>query len=112
MTGPVLAILAACELCNVVGQLCFKQAMGDLWLRSRSRATLVLTAGIAIMAASFFLWLGLLPSSQLSQLFPFEALTRALILLASGFFFHEKITVKLWLGVFLISTGIFLVAIS
>ncbi|MEI9896477.1 MAG: hypothetical protein WDN28_22110 [Chthoniobacter sp.] len=104
--------MAVVETCNVAGQLFFKHAMGGLWERARGRAWLALGAGVAVMALSFFLWMGLLPQGALSQLYPFEALTRILLLAAAGLFFREKITPQLWGGVLLISAGIALVAVS
>ena len=112
MTGEVLAIVSVCEACNLAGQLFFKHAMGGLWHHARPRAWLALGAGVGVMAASFFLWMGLLPATELSQLYPFEALTRVLLLAAAGFLFQEKITPQLWAGVALISAGIALVAVS
>ena len=112
MSGAALALVTVCEVCNMAGQLFFKHAMGGLWERARARAGLSLAAGVAVMAVSFFLWMGLLPQSALSQLYPFEALTRVMLLAAAGFFFREKITPQLWAGVGLISAGIVLVAVS
>lgn len=112
MTPAMLAIVSVCEICNLAGQLFFKHAMGGLWDRARARAWLALAAGVAVMAASFFLWMGLLPQGALSQLYPFEAITRILLLGAAGLFFREKITPRLWAGVALISAGILLVAVS
>lgn len=112
MTGTVLAIVAVVETCNVAGQLFFKHAMGGLWEHTRGKAWLALAAGVAVMALSFFLWMGLLPQGALSQLYPFEALTRVLLLAAAGVCFREKITPQLWAGVALISAGIVLVAVS
>ncbi len=112
MTGTVLAIVTVVEMCNVAGQLFFKHAMGGLWEHARAKAWLALGAGVAVMALSFFLWMGLLPQGALSQLYPFEALTRVLLLAAAGVCFREKITPQLWAGVALISAGIVLVAVS
>ena len=112
MTPVMLAIVSVCEICNLAGQLFFKHAMGGLWNRARARAWLALAAGVAVMTASFFLWMGLLPQGALSQLYPFEAITRILLLGAAGLFFREKITPRLWAGVVLISGGIILVAVS
>lgn len=112
MTPVMLAIVSVCELCNLAGQLFFKHAMGGLWERARARAWLALAGGVAVMAASFFLWMGLLPQGALSQLYPFEAITRILLLGAAALFFREKITPRLCVGVVLISAGIFLVAVS
>lgn len=112
MTKTVLVLVAVVETCNVAGQIFFKHAMGGLWDRARGQAWLTLGAGVAVMALSFFLWLGLLPQVALSQLYPFEAFTRLLLLAAAGLFFREKITPQLWGGVLLISAGIALVAVS
>ncbi len=112
MTPVMLAIVSLCEMCNLAGQLFFKHAMGGLWDRARARAWLALAAGVAVSAASFFLWMGLLPQGELSMLYPFEAITRILLLGAAGLFFREKITPRLWAGVVLISGGIILVAVS
>jgi len=112
VTGTAFALVAVSEACNLAGQLFFKHAMGGLWHRARARAWLALAAGIAVMAVGFFLWMGLLPNTALSQLYPFEALTRVLLLAAAGFCFREKITPQLWAGVALISAGIVLVAVS
>ena len=112
MTPVMLAIVSVCEICNLAGQLFFKHAMGGLWNRARARAWLALAAGVAVSAASFFLWMGLLPQGELSMLYPFEAITRILLLGAAGLFFREKITPRLWAGVVLISGGIILVAVS
>ena len=112
MTPVMLAIVSVCEICNLAGQLFFKHAMGGLWDRARARAWLALAAGVAVSAASFFLWMGLLPQGELSMLYPFEAITRILLLGAAGLFFREKITPRLWAGVVLISGGIILVAVS
>ncbi len=112
MTGAIFALVALAEACNLAGQLFFKHAMGGLWHHARGRAWLALGAGIAVMALGFFLWMGLLPKAALSQLYPFEALTRVLLLAAAGFCFREKITPQLWAGVALISAGIVLVAVS
>ena len=112
MSGAVLLLVSVCEACNLAGQLFFKHAMGGLWHRARARAWLALGAGVGVMSVSFFLWMGLLPQSALSQLYPFEALTRVLLLAAAGFLFREKITPQLWAGVGLISAGIVLVAVS
>ena len=112
MTLVMLALVSVCEVCNLAGQLFFKHAMGGLWVHARPRAWLALGAGVGVMAAGFFLWMGLLPQGALSQLYPFEALTRILLLGAAGICFREKITLRIWAGVLLISAGIVLVAVS
>jgi drug/metabolite transporter (DMT)-like permease len=107
-----LALVIFCELCNIGGQLFFKLAMGHRWEHARGKAWSALGAGVAVMAASFFIWLGLLGRYDLSFLYPFEGLSRAMLLAAAAIFFREKITPALWLGLVLIGAGIALVASS
>ena len=64
------------------------------------------------MAVGFFVWLRLLKRFPLSFLYPFEGLDRLFILPAAAFFLREKITARLWAGVFLIVGGVVLVAAS
>ena len=64
------------------------------------------------MALGFFLWLGLMSRFELSYLFPFEGLDRLLLVGAAWVVLKERMTPTLWLGVVLITTGIFLVSVS
>jgi drug/metabolite transporter (DMT)-like permease len=109
-----IAFLTVCvvEVSNAGGQLFFKHAMGELWDKSRRKASLVLGLGIAVMALGFFLWLELLKKYALSQLYPFEAMTRLLLLAAAGLVLREKITPQLWGGALLIAVGILLVTMG
>lgn len=100
------------EVSNAGGQLFFKHAMGDLWDKSRRKAVLMLGGGVAVMAVGFFLWLDLLEKYALSQLYPFEAMTRLLLLGAAGLVLKERITPQLWVGAVLIAAGILLVALN
>ena len=112
MTFAALLVIAISEGCAIVGQVFFKLAMGRYWEQSRRRAVALLAAGVATMAVGFFLWLGLLVSFDLSFLYPFEGLSRLVLLGASAFYLKEKITPGLLLGVLLISAGVVLVASS
>jgi drug/metabolite transporter (DMT)-like permease len=55
-------------------------------------------------------WLLVLSRASLSFAYPFASLTYVLILLADKYILHEDIPVLRWAGVFLIVTGIVLVA--
>jgi drug/metabolite transporter (DMT)-like permease len=78
----------------------------------RMGAAAALTAGIAVMAVGFFIWLGLLSKYDLSFLYPFDGSNRVLLLIAAAVFLREEITLRLWIGVLLISAGVGLVATS
>jgi drug/metabolite transporter (DMT)-like permease len=66
--------------------------------------------GLAIFGLSAVVWLLVLSRASLSFAYPFASLTYVLILLADKFILHEDIPVLRWAGVFLIVTGIVLVA--
>jgi undecaprenyl phosphate-alpha-L-ara4N flippase subunit ArnE len=68
--------------------------------------------GIAILALNFFLWLGLLPQFPLSYLYPFDGLTRLMVVVGAIVVLKEKVTPPLWAGMLLITIGIALVSAS
>ena len=113
MTPWIFAAIFVAVASTVVGQVLFKVAMnqtnGDWRL---SRFLPIFSAGIATMALGFFLWLGLMARFDLSYLFPFEGLDRLLLVFAASVVLKERMTPTLWLGVVLITAGIFLVSVS
>ena len=112
MTALLLMLVIVSESCSIAGQIFFKLAMGDRWDASRKSASLILLAGVAAMALGFFLWLGLLSKFDLNFLYPFEGMNRLVLLFAAVVFLKEKISLRLWLGVLLISAGVTVVAVS
>ena len=114
MTFLLLAAIALAEICSITGQILFKVAMNgtnDGEFR-KAKFIPVFASGIAVMALGFFLWLGLMPRFELSYLYPFEGLSRIILVFAAWFFLKEKMTWSLWLGVALITVGILLVSAS
>ncbi len=103
-------LIALSVASSVAGQILFKHAMDDA--HSRKKSGIILTAGVFVMAVGFFVWLRLLTRFDLSFLYPFEGLDRIFVLPAAAFFLREKITARLWIGVFLIVGGVVLVAAS
>jgi drug/metabolite transporter (DMT)-like permease len=91
----------------VIGQLFLKRAMsspkiGWKWF----------FLGIGNFTLWFFIWLGVLKSNDLSQVFPFEGLNAALVAIAAAWLLKEKMTARGWIGIALISAGIMLVSQS
>jgi uncharacterized membrane protein len=107
MTAVAIALCLLCQLFLVVGQLLLKRAMNATPLRAGS-----LAAGIALLAAWFFLWLGLLANWELSHLFPFEGLNPALLVFGAWLFLKERVPLTGWIGIALISVGVALVSAS
>jgi uncharacterized membrane protein len=98
------------ESCSVGGQILFKNATRPD--RNRTLFTAFLTAGIALKAVEHFMWLGLLNKYELSKLYPFDALNRIMLVAAAWFFLKERISLQTWLGVGLITVGVWIVSAS
>lgn len=65
----------------------------------------IVSALAAAFLASFF-WMAAMTKLQLSHAYPFMGLTFVVVMLASGFFFHEPITTLKVVGVALIVPGL------
>lgn len=65
----------------------------------------IVSALAAAFLASFF-WMAAMTRLQLSHAYPFMGLTFVLVLLASGFFFQEPVTLLKVVGVALIVLGL------
>ena len=112
MTIWSLLLVVLSESCSLTGQIFFKLAMRPTQEGTRISAGLALFAGVAAMALGFFVWLGLLSKFDLSFLYPFDGSNRVILLIVAAVFLKEKIALRLWIGVLLISIGVALVATS
>lgn len=114
MSTVLLLALIASQLCLVSGELLMKRAM-DLtnatpipWRRFIPR----FLPAIACMSGWFFLWGGILQRADLSFVYPFEGLSPILVMLGAAIFLKEKLTLRTWIGIALISAGVALVSAS
>jgi uncharacterized membrane protein len=98
----------------VVAQLILKRAMEATTTTGFRDVRFIskVTAGIILMAISFFLTLGLLQRFDLSYLYPFQGLSVIFITLMAAVVLKEKLNMRLTIGALLISVGIVLVAMS
>ena len=105
----LLVIIA--ETCSIAGQVLFKHALSR---EDTGRALFLqlMALGIGLKAVEFFLWLGLQAKFPLSYLYPFDALNRVALVLAAWFFLRERATLQTWIGVGLITAGVWLVSAS
>ena len=112
MSAVAITLCVACQLFLVVGQVLLKHAMAPATADAGLRAVRwnFLALGIASLSAWFFLWVGLLQRWELSQLFPFEGLNPALLVLAAWLFLRERIPASAWIGMALITAGVVLVS--
>jgi uncharacterized membrane protein len=112
VTTLAVALCVLCQLFLVVGQVLLKHAMAPATLEAGLRAVRgrSLAMGIASMAGWFFLWVGLLQRWELSQVFPFEGLNPAILVLAAWLFLRERMTITAWVGAALVTAGVVLVS--
>ena len=112
MTPVALLLILVSELSSITGQLFFKLAVNetDESARRRGKFLPIFAAGVLAMAIGFFAWLTLLSKYELSYVYPFEALSRLMLIVGAVVFLKEKMTARLWAGAFLITSGIIIVS--
>lgn len=112
MTTFTIALCLFCQVLLVGGNLILKHAMNGTTEASadKVRIGLWLGSGVVVLALWFFLWLELLGKSDLSQLYAFEGMAPILLMVSAWLFLGEKVSLRGWIGVALIGTGLTLVA--
>ncbi len=114
MTLACILALLLTQVCAVGGQVLLKLAVtpGPQPVAGAPRWLVFLILAITLLTVRFFVWLGLMTRFDLSFLYPFEALEPLLLVLAAAVFLREKLTLRLSLGVLLITGGVALVSLS
>jgi uncharacterized membrane protein len=114
MTAIAVTLCVLCQLLLVAGQLVLKHAMNGVGTAPAwsLRVGGGFAAGVGLLSAWFFLWLGLLQEWELSHLYPFEGLNPALLLIGAAVFLRERVPPSAWVGIALISAGVALVSTS
>jgi multidrug transporter EmrE-like cation transporter len=81
-------------------------AAGKMWflLRLSVNPWVISSLGCAFLA--FLCWMAAMTKFDLSHAYPFMSLSFVFVLVLSGFFFHEPVTMAKVLGVLLIMAGI------
>ena len=112
MTPLAFFLVIVSELSSITGQLLFKLSVNesDESRRRAGKFLPIFAAGVVAMAIGFFAWLTLLSRFELSFVYPFEAISRLMLIGGAVFFLKEKMTPRLWVGAFLITTGIVIVS--
>lgn len=117
MNLTIILWFVASVLCDVVGQICFKIGADRLPQAGDFRATAAavarsgwITVGLATYVAEFFIWLRILAEVPLSIAFPIASANFLAISLASAVFLGERVERRQWLGSFLITCGVIIVA--
>lgn len=112
MTPAALFLILLSEFSSITGQLLFKLAVNetDESAKRRGKFLPIFAAGVVAMAIGFFAWVTLLSRFDLSYVYPFEALSRLMLIVGAVFFLKEKMTARLWVGAFLITVGIVVVS--
>ena len=113
MTLLAIILCIVCQLFLVVGQVLLKRAMslvGEGRPGAKDRRLRRFILGVGCLTAWFFLWLGLLKGWPLSELFPFEGINPALMALAALVFLKERMSMRSWIGIGMITVGIVVVS--
>lgn len=114
MTTSLPLALVLSQVCLVTGELLMKCAMEITnetpipWRRFIPR----FLSAIGCMSGWFFLWGGVLQRADLSFVYPFEGLSPILVMLGAAVFLKEKLTLRTWIGILLIGSGVALVSAS
>ena len=114
----VVVLVLISVLLGVLGQLSLKQGMkniGNFEIRDFTTSKIFklieekfVVIGIALYAIATLFWLVILSKAELSFAYPMLALGYILIAIFSKIFFNENISLIRFLGILLISIGIFL----
>ena len=115
MQIPIIFSIAI--LTTVVSQLLFKKGMlslADINFSLNNVFMLIkqvflnpfLISGLLFYAISFLLWLFVLSKIKLSQAYPITSINFVLVLLASYYFFGEKLSLFQYFGILLIIIGV------
>jgi len=107
MSATAILLCVLCELALVTGQILLKRGMNTTPI-----GIAFVAGGIGFEAIWFFLWLYLLARWDLSRIFPFEGLNPVVIAVGAMIFLRERLPLKAWIGIAMISAGIALVSIS
>jgi len=114
----VLLLVLISVLLGVFGQLSLKKGMdniGNIEIQDLFSSRIFLIAkekfviiGITLYAVATLLWLVILSKAELSFAYPLLAIGYVLIAIFSKIFFNENLTAIRFLGILLISIGVFL----
>lgn len=113
MTSSQIFLTVSCVLAISIGQLLFKKVSMNInqsqeWFSYSILGTFSLSIVIYGLATLF--WIYILRSVPLNKAYGFMALSFVFVSLGSYFFFNEKITFQLSLGLCFIILGLFLVS--
>jgi drug/metabolite transporter (DMT)-like permease len=107
----VIVALVGGAICAAAGQLLFAAgARGRTELRSFLNISIM--AGIGLYALGTVFWIYSLSRTQLIQVYPFTALTFALIYLSAILFLGERLSVPGCCGILLILVGLYLLTMK
>ena len=118
MTFRRYLALAAMVVFGSVGDVCLSRGMKSIGAISFAHALQLIPAvfnpwvmlGIAFLLVFFASYSAALSWADLTYVVPSTSLGYVVIALLSQFFLHEHVTLTRWLGIFLVSAGVGIVA--
>jgi uncharacterized membrane protein len=114
MSPGLLALLLFSQLLLVGSQIFLKHGVNLTKRQPTPWMTAVMhfSLWLGAMTLWFRLWLGFLETMPLSKVLPWEGIGPVLLLIGAALFLREKISRAAWLGMALISAGVFLVSLN
>lgn len=119
MELKILILILTSVLLGVFGQISLKHGMNNLGsleikdIFSRKLLSVILEkfvfVGIVFYLIATLIWLVILSKVELSTAYPMLAIGYVIIALLSKFLLNEKLTLLKFIGIILISIGVFLV---
>jgi len=110
-----IIMIIVCVLAISIGQLLFKRVgveIEDLGTVMHKHVILFAFIAFFIYASATLLWIYLLRTLPLSQIYPFMALSFIIVPILSSWFFGEMIVSSYLLGAILIVAGIVVITMS
>jgi drug/metabolite transporter (DMT)-like permease len=118
-----LSQIAIALVLGVAGQLLFKEGASKLDITFNGVGGIIVLAwrmlsnpfifiGLVLYAISTFFWIMVLKQKELSLVYPLLASSYILVVLFSILFRHEVVSPTRWLGVAVVSLGVFLITRS
>ncbi|MDX2223551.1 MAG: SMR family transporter [Rhodospirillaceae bacterium] len=119
MAAPKLAMYGWCLLLALtmcIGQVLFKlaaqQQPADAFSFGRLLGTPWFVGAVVLYGASTILWVYILARMPLSIAYPFSLLGAALVPVAAYTLFGEPMGVRVWIGIALVLTGLFVMNVK
>ncbi len=110
MNALVISLCVLCQCFLAAGQVVLKHASNGIDVsRRRWKVAAGYILGTTLLAGWFFVWIGVLGRTDLSNAYPYEGLGPGLVVLGAWAILRERLHWSAWVGLLLIVAGVALV---